>query len=372
MKKSAVVTVGLLAMLAVGAVWIWADQDSSDRDYRADEMRVPLRNQIRVGTWVLEDVPEFSEHNLRSFMVRYTREPHPMGSPEQKALAREIRFLLQSFGWQARLQSFSMKGPNLNSSRFGGDQVMASRITTVRGENVIGYFPGPERCVVLVGGHYDSKFFREFRFVGANDGGSSTVLMLELARLIPKLWVEGQRESAGAWNSCGLVLAFFDGEEALLPGWYDGLRATGYPDHIYGSRAFVESMQKAGGRFLGQKMELALIIDMVGHLQQKLFITKGSAAGPSETLESMAIGVKIRRSPFQIDDDHVPFREAGIPHMHVIDWTNLKEWHTVRDTMDIIDHAKIAQFGALLKRFLATPRGGNVALSDSPPAKESP
>ena len=44
-------------------------------------------------------------------------------------------------------------------------------------------FPGRRRRTgSIIGGHYDTKLFREFTFVGANDGGSSTAFLLELAR----------------------------------------------------------------------------------------------------------------------------------------------------------------------------------------------
>ena len=94
--------------------------------------------------------------------------------------------------------------------------------------NVIVRLPGkrPER--LIIGGHYDTKLFREFRFVGASDGGSSAAMLLELARVLK------DRE-----RPLTIELVFFDGEEATLPDW------TG-TDHTYGSRHYVAPAKKDG------------------------------------------------------------------------------------------------------------------------------
>jgi Zn-dependent M28 family amino/carboxypeptidase len=48
--------------------------------------------------------------------------------------------------------------------------------------NIVAVLPGRRPDVILIAGHYDTKWFREFTFVGANDGGSSAALLIELAR----------------------------------------------------------------------------------------------------------------------------------------------------------------------------------------------
>ena len=100
---------------------------------------------------------------------------------------------------------------------------------TMKMANVIVRLPGkrPERLIIA--GHYDTKLFREFRFVGASDGGSSAAMLLELARVLK------DRE-----NPLTIELVFFDGEEALLPDW-------GGTDHTYGSRHYVGDGEE--GRF---------------------------------------------------------------------------------------------------------------------------
>jgi hypothetical protein len=322
---------------------------------------------IQLGPWQLEDVRALSVFNLERFMERFVREPHPMGSPANRTLARDMEFLLKSFGWQTRLLPFSKTGPNLASPRFGGRDVLSRPETTVNGENVLAFLPGVESCVLVIGGHYDTKFFADMHFVGANDGGSSTVLMLELARLIPKVWplqrgtTKPKDQQRNLWRSCGLALVFFDGEEAILPGWYDGIAKAGIEDHLYGSRAFVKMLEEGALPWRREDLTLTLVIDMVGHKNQRLFMTAGSDQAVAETLEALRGDVDLKRSPFRVEDDHVPFLRRGYRAVHVIDWTNLNEWHKATDTPDIISYEKLARFGDVLMRFLQTPRSGSLA-----------
>ena len=79
--------------------------------------------------------------------------------------------------------------------------------------NLIATIPGARKERIAITGHYDTKLFREFRFVGANDGGSSTAFLIELARVL--------KARANAFT---IELIFFDGEEATLRDW--GLEPT--------------------------------------------------------------------------------------------------------------------------------------------------
>jgi hypothetical protein len=69
---------------------------------------------------------------------------------------------------------------------------------------IVGVIQGSRSEVIILSNHYDSKYFRDFNFVGANDGGSTTVWMLEMARVLGP-----RREGYTVW------LCFFDGEEAF-------------------------------------------------------------------------------------------------------------------------------------------------------------
>ena len=92
--------------------------------------------------------------------------------------------------------------------------------------NLIATIPGARKERIALAGHYDTKLFREFRFVGANDGGSSAALLLEMARVL-----KARR------NAFTVELLFLDGEEATLRDW-------GGTDHTYGSQYYVDNAQE--------------------------------------------------------------------------------------------------------------------------------
>ena len=85
------------------------------------------------------------------------------------------------------------------------------------------HHPGQAARSMMLASHYDTKLFREFRFVGANDGASSTAVLLELGRVLK-----------ARQNELTIELLFLDGEEARMPEW----RGT---DNTYGSRHYVQA-----------------------------------------------------------------------------------------------------------------------------------
>ncbi len=93
--------------------------------------------------------------------------------------------------------------------------------------NLIATIPGASKNRLIIGGHYDTKRFREFRFVGANDGGSSAAFLIELARVLK-----------ARKNALTIELLFLDGEEAVVE-W------TG-TDNTYGSRHYVAAARQDG------------------------------------------------------------------------------------------------------------------------------
>src|SRR5262249_49916126 len=133
---------------------------------------------------------------------------------------------LKSLGLTATLQAFSADTP----------------LGTVKMANVVARIPGAASERILLTGHYDTKLFRQFRFVGANDGGSSAAMLLEMARVLK------ERK-----NPYTIELVFFDGEEATLKEW------TG-TDHTYGSRHYVDTA-KADGSLA--KVRAMILFDMV-------------------------------------------------------------------------------------------------------------
>src|SRR5580658_8075600 len=151
--------------------------------------------------------------------------PRPSGSP---AIAQTQDYLLaelKSYGCTAEVDAFNSDTP-------------AGRIPM---KNILVKIPGDKPGVILLGTHYDTK--RLENFVGADDGGSSTGVMLELARnLCP------QHGRYSVW------IAFFDGEEAVNPDWKD-------PDNRYGSREMAARLASSGDI---SKIKAFLLADIVG------------------------------------------------------------------------------------------------------------
>jgi hypothetical protein len=303
---------------------------------------------------------KFSISHLERDMQRFVKSPHPIGSAAQKSLALDIKAELVKSGWDSHIVKFKTVIPRMSAQQFGGSEKNVALTQEVFGENIVAISHGSDRCSIIIGGHYDSKFFRNINFVGANDGGSSTVVMQELARVINQLRQQEttSTKKGGRYIDCTLVLAFFDGEETNLPEWNDGKTILGIQDNLYGSRAFAEGIEKKfeGPVFQGLPIKLALVIDMVGHKNQNLFITAGSHPQMSQKLLGLASNTNISAPNLAIEDDHVPFLQKGVPVVHIIDWTNLSEWHTKNDTINIISSKNLQDFGDLLVRFLQQKR----------------
>lgn len=293
----------------------------------------------------------FRQERVKKDLLQFVLKPHPMGSQDQKEYSEQLKKSLSKLHLKIDVQQFDALVPDLTTV---GRSL--PRMKTIVGRNVVGRRKGRAPCGILWGGHFDTKYFQKISFVGANDGGSSTVLLLELARLIaneePSL--SGPKT---LWKDCAQIFAFFDGEEAVLPEWEDGMKLFGIPDNLYGSRHFAKSLQLKNNlwNFNGTPITLAIILDMIGHEKQKLSITWGSDRSVAKQLESVRDNTKIEQVEFELEDDHSPLKVKGIPFVHIIDWENIKEWHTPQDNLSIISFENIVRTVDMLMRFLELP-----------------
>jgi len=190
--------------------------------------------------------------------------------------------------------------------------------------NIYGVVQGSDPGVIVISNHYDTKLFDGFRFVGANDGGSTTAWMLEMARTLgPK------RQGHTIW------LVFFDGEEALVK-WSKS-------DSLYGSREFVEKHIDNGNR---DDIRLVINVDMIGDCYLGISGDPDAPRGLTDLIwqkaNELAYGAHFL--PFGLaglQDDHIPFRLAGVHCINLIDFSyggsqveHRQNWHTARDTLD--------------------------------------
>ena len=288
---------------------------------------------IPPGPVVLKDFERYTnqieEKNLALWLEHFVARPHPFGSQAQDNWIKDVVHTFKSWGISSEVQVFHAKVPRRDVNHL--QQV-------VTGRNLLFKIPGKGSCWGVLGGHFDTKQLMGKQLPSANDGGSSTALLLELVRVLH------QENQAGL--PCTLWVVLFDGEESVLDPWELGQRLHGARDNLYGSRHFVHSLKE--GAVLPQ---WSLVVDMVGHKKQKLSLTGGSWPPLTERLLALASKheVDVTHAPhLTMEDDHTPFAQASIPFVHMIDWTNTREWHTPQDTLAIISTSKIKKLGGLI------------------------
>ena len=225
----------------------------------------------------------------------------PIGSPALRRLQAFITASLKADGCQVSIDSFTGQTPN-------GPVPM---------HNVICRFPGSSGKAIAITGHYDTKILP--RFVGANDGGSSTGLLLELARALQ-----------GAPRKDDVLLVFFDGEEAVKD-W----TAT---DSLYGSRHLADRWQADGTL---AKLKALINVDMIGDKDLELVYDMGSSAQVRtlvwDAADALGYSRNFPRAQGGITDDHMPFLQHGVKAVDLIDFNygpGNAYWHTPQDTLD--------------------------------------
>jgi glutaminyl-peptide cyclotransferase len=247
--------------------------------------------------------------------------PRPPGSEAIEKSRDYIENQLRLVGWQVTRQAFTANTPR----------------GKVRFVNLLARFPahGSAAPSFLLCSHYDTKTFDTLRFVGANDGGSSTGLLLELARVL------GLHPSLAA----KVELVFFDGEEA-----YENFSET---DGLYGSRYFARQLAdaKTGKQFRG-----GILFDMVGDRSLDVTLPTDSPVEMARDIFASADALKFRSyfSYFdrEMTDDHTPLNAIGIPTIDMIDF-DFAWWHTADDTIDKLSTQSLQIVGSVTVYYLS-------------------
>ncbi len=257
----------------------------------------------------------------------------PAGSDAIEESRQYIEQKLTEAGWSVSRQSFK-------------DSTPEGEIEFVNLRARFGAADWDENMAGLLCSHYDTKPFDAFEFVGANDGGSSTGLLIELARVL------SERPEAAS----RIELVFFDGEEAFGP----NITPT---DGLYGSRFYAKQWltEKASSR-----PKWGVLLDMVGDRSLKIragvripgasLRDLASSAESGYVVDAKSVEASLNQmsrnllsaakdlgfqsevgiSPDYIVDDHVPLNvSAGIPTIDLIDF-DYPYWHTPGDTLDKI------------------------------------
>lgn len=240
--------------------------------------------------------------------LSYTRQAvlfgeRPSGSLAIDRLRGWIQSELKPLGCAISLDRFTAQTP-------GGPVAMA---------NIVARFVGTSGKAQAITGHYDTKKIPMMRFVGANDGGSSTGFLLELARVLSTMK-----------HADDIYLVWFDGEEAVGQ-WSD-------QDSRYGSRHLVQAWSANGTL---AKLRFLINIDMVGDKDLNLLKDTNSSPGIRDSVwqiaDKLGYSKYFTANETPVDDDHRSFAAMGIDVLDLIDLNygpNNSYWHTAQDTMD--------------------------------------
>ncbi len=275
-----------------------------------------LRLAILIATAAAAAATNFSGASALEFTKRAVAfGPRPPGSEANRKLQAYIAAQVKASGAELIEDSFTAKTPK-------GEIAM---------KNIIAKFPGKSGKAIVITGHFDTKLFPSRKFVGANDGGSSTGLLLELARVM-----------AHQPRIDDLYLVWFDGEEAIREEW-EG------EDNLYGSRHLAERWRKDGTL---ARVKALINVDMIGdkHLNIKRE-TQSNAALRDFVWERAS---KLGYQPYFVDetisedDDHMPFVRLGVPAIDIID-VDYPPWHTDEDTMDKISAQSLEIVGTVVQ-----------------------
>ena len=240
--------------------------------------------------------------------------PRPAGSESNRRLQSYILGQLKVDNCQVTEDAFSAKTPA------NGEVAM---------KNVIAKFPGKSGRAIVITGHFDTKFFPGRKFVGANDGGSSTGLLLELARVL-----------ARQPRSDDVYLVWFDGEEAFGE-WADN-------DSLYGSRHLAEVWRKDGTL---RRIKALINVDMIG--DKSLDIKQETNSNPAlrrliwSTAGDLGYRAYFLEESLATDDDHMPFVKQGVPAVDLIDF-DYPPWHTDDDTMEKVSAQSLEIVGTVV------------------------
>ena len=170
--------------------------------------------------------------------------------------------------------------------------------------NYIVRYPGKKDGVIVLATHYETNYWlKDINFVGANDGAATTALLIEIGNYLRAHPPEGY----SVW------LVFFDGEESIKPAW------TG-SDSLYGSRHLAAKWSASG---VLAKIKAYLLADMIG--DKDLNIDRDANSTPW-LLDLLKVAAKdtghttsIFKNDTQVEDDHIPFKQRGVPVLDIID-----------------------------------------------------
>jgi glutaminyl-peptide cyclotransferase len=264
--------------------------------------------------------------------------PHP---PDTDAIRRVQAYLvsqLKSFGCAVDTDDFHASTPI-------GDLAM---------ENVIAKVPGSGQGIILLLTHYDT--LRLDYFVGAVDSGSSSGLMLEMARLFCG---QSKKQPNAVW------IAFLDGEEAQVV--RDGVAQWTATDSVYGSRELAARLAISGDL---KRIKAVILADMVGPKNLKIRKERDSTPWLTDLIWKTASRLGYQNyfvdQTEEVDDDHMPFIRRQVPAADIIDLDEFPYWHTTQDTLDKVSPRSLAIVGHVILEVIVQLQAGKGSSPSAP------
>lgn len=280
--------------------------------------------------------------------------PRIPGSPELAKTRDYIINLLKSSGLTVKSDEFTSATPQ-------GEKKMV---------NLTAEIPGESKDVIMIASHYDSKFYKDMRFVGANDPGTSVGTLLELGRVLA---AGPQKPKLTYW------LVFFDGEEAFCEDWTQCQNPnpadpkTPLPDNTYGSRHYVSRLRENDEV---SRVRALILLDLMGSKNLELGRDTLSTRWLQDIVWRTAhdLGYEkyfVARAEGVGSDDHEPFLRAGIDSLDLIQLNTYPYWHKADDTLDkvsahsmkVVGDVVLASLPKIAERVAAKP-----ATTTAPPS----
>jgi len=261
----------------------------------------------------------FNEHRAFEDLAKFAAlGPRPPGS--------------DSHDWAYLLIHLSLLGGGVDVHNVEFDSFKASTpVGEIEMTNVIAKIPGTRPEVIILGGHYDTKRMK-MRFVGANDGASSTAFLIEMAHVLAK-----RRNRFTYW------IVFFDGQEAL--------KNWSAADGLYGSRHFAQSLSTDQVKQIRAMFNVDMIGDRNLHLHRESHSDSQLTDLIFRDAQDLGCGRYFLERPLSVEDDQMPFVRAGIPAVELIslDYGPFNIfWHTPLDTVDKCSIASLGIVGRVL------------------------
>jgi glutaminyl-peptide cyclotransferase len=211
--------------------------------------------------------------------------------------------------------------------------------------NIIAKFPGTKDGIVMIASHYDTNYpLRTTSYVGANDGGSSSALLLEIANQLRGK----KRDGYSIW------LVWDDAEEAIKPDGSGGLpqEMPFEKDSLYGITHLLEKWNADGTL---KKINAFLLADMIGDADLNIERDLNSTPWLEEVVYQAATRLGYQSHFYgrqnQVTDDHIPFMQKGVPCADLIDFDygyNDVFWHTTQDTVDKLSPKSLKIVGSTI------------------------